>query len=695
MASAAGAGDDAPAALAMLRATLLACQVAPAETAPRLMIVGTYRDDDAPDLPARLNPPGEPALREVRTMKLGRLDAAAIGSLTASMLGAAGAQPSLVSFLQRETEGNALFLVEVVRALAEQAGRLSNVVDMTLPQHLFAGGVRQVVKRRLARVPEAHQDLLKFAAVAGRQLDLRVLGAQHAALTRQADHGRAEKSISGRIVRHTTLDPFLTACADAAVIEIFDGEWRFAHDKIREAVQEDLPPDALAALHRRIAETIEQVYSAEDARIDHLDVLLAHWTEAGSAERQVHYILLAARRLIDLSAQYNRALILLQRAEMLAQTHPYLEASLVTLLNLLGDTYRNQGSYPDAADHYARALALAEATGDRAGEAAALRGLGVVARWQGDTAAAVTYTEQAMALFRALNDLSGIARCLNTLGNIARSQGNFAQARDCFTWSLALRREAGDKRGIAASLFHLGNFAYYEGDHAAALDYFTQSLALREEIGDRQGIAASLRRLGSAADSQRDHTLARQYFAQALDIQREIDDRPGIAATLFSLGEVAYRQGDHDAARDYFTQSLRLRRDIGDRQGQITTLFHRAAAYTAHDAHDEAERDLIECLLLARELDAQSQMVEGLAVYAGLLLARGEARLAAQIAGLAEANPALTAYAREQWLRPLLDGLQAALPDAALDGAMREGAGRSMDDVLGALLARSGAAAAP
>lgn len=667
-----------------------------ASTPTRLMIVASYRDDERPDLPTRFGQDTGELPGDVRVMKLERLTTEAIHELTKGMLGEKGAQPDIISFLQRETEGNALFLIEVVRELAESVGRLANIAEMTLPQHIFAGGMLNVVKRRLARVPEDYHDLLQFAAVVGRELDIRLLSTQHEALNRRAslaispDSDSEASGIGVDVARNAqdaeaALDAFLTACANAAVLEVSDDHWRFAHDKIREAIQADLSSEAKAALHRRVALSIEHIYPTDDA--DRIDMLMLHWTAADDPERQLHYTVLSARRLIDLSAEYGSAIHQLKRALALTETHTELEPSQISIFNLLGDAYRNQGSYPQAADHYERALALAEKLDDRPGQANALRGRGVVARWQGDTAVAVDCSERAMALFRALDDVSGVARCLNTLGNIARAQGNFDRARACFTQSLDMRRQAGDKRGIAASLFHLGTFAYYQGDYAEAHDYYSQSLVLREEIKDQQGIAASLRSLGNAADSQKDHAAAHDHFKRALEIQRKIDDRPGVAASLFSLGSVAYRQGDHAAACDYFTQSLTMRRGIGDRQGLVTTLFHRAAAYTARCSFDEAQRDLVESLVTAQETDSPSQAVESVAVFGKLLLARGDTTLAAEVAGLAEAHPALTAFARDTWLEPLVADLAGVLPGAELDEAMRRGQALTLETVLPVLLA--------
>ena len=70
------------------------------------------------------------------------------------------------------------------------------------------------VQRRLERVPIDARPLLRLAAVAGRELDLDVL--------RALDTGE------------TSLERWLDTCSSAAVLDVQEDRWRFAHDKLRE-----------------------------------------------------------------------------------------------------------------------------------------------------------------------------------------------------------------------------------------------------------------------------------------------------------------------------------------------------------------------------------------------------------------------------------------------------------------------------
>ncbi|HRE48509.1 MAG TPA: protein kinase [Aggregatilineales bacterium] len=164
-------------------------------TAHPWLIVANFRDDEVPSLPAKLP--------EMTFMKVLRLDKQAITALSVSMLGTAGDAPPVIDLLERETEGNVFFIVEVVRALAERAGQLSDIANQTLPRQVFSGGIQTVVRRRLERVPVWAKTLLELAAVRGRIVDVPLM-----------------EWIVRQTLNMPTVSAWLMACTGASVMVI-------------------------------------------------------------------------------------------------------------------------------------------------------------------------------------------------------------------------------------------------------------------------------------------------------------------------------------------------------------------------------------------------------------------------------------------------------------------------------------------
>jgi predicted ATPase len=131
--------------------------------AARALVLATYRDlDTAPDDPAA------PLLADLAAratvVPLPALSEAEVARLVAGMLGGRP-EPALVADLRRRTGGNPFFVQQVTRLLAAQAGGPGG------PGHgVPAGiplGVREAIRRRLARLSPACAELVTAAAVAG------------------------------------------------------------------------------------------------------------------------------------------------------------------------------------------------------------------------------------------------------------------------------------------------------------------------------------------------------------------------------------------------------------------------------------------------------------------------------------------------------------------------------------------------
>ncbi|MCP4995003.1 MAG: tetratricopeptide repeat protein, partial [Gammaproteobacteria bacterium] len=478
------------------------------EQVPYLLIVGSYRDDERPTLANDL--PG------AQTLHLARLNEAEVAQLSRAMLGEAGQNPQMTGLLTSETEGNTFFIVEVMRALAEESGSLDAIGKMTLPTDVFTQGMQHILQRRIQQVPAAAQALLRLAAVVGRQLDEQLLALW-------ADTSQLEE--------------WLQTCADEAILSIRDQTWFFAHDKLRETILSDLQDAEHPRLHRQVAEAIEQVYP-DDASYD--EVLLEHWHQARDLDKEIHYLNPVAEHLIQITADYARAHILLERG---LQTLPATDVRSAALLNKLAASHTKQGHYAEAEAAAQTAHTLAQQVKDQLCIASSLNNLGVVAKIQGNYVQAQDYLQQGLSIYRDIGDQWGIGDNLNNLGTVARRQGDYAQAQEYYQQSLSIYRDVDHRLGIAMILNNLGNIAADQGDYGQTRNYHQQSLSIKRDIGHQWGIVNSLNTLGFVyLRIQRGLTQA--TFHEALTIAYSIQAIPLLLMAL--AGSIwLYLQGDN------------------------------------------------------------------------------------------------------------------------------------------------------
>ena len=289
-----------------------------------LLLVASYRDEERPHLPREL-----PA---AQLLRLSRLSQAAVAQLSTSMLGGAAKRAELVEWLQQQTEGNTYFMVEVVRALAQDAGTLAAIGQARLPTHILTGGMGAMLQRRLERVPADALHLLRRAAVAGRQLDLTLLRAMV-----------------------PDLEPLLRECAEAAILEVFAQQWRFSHDKLREHLLTTLGVVERQQLHHEVALGLERAYPDPATQAA---ARAYHYEQAGIIDKAAVCAVFAGQQAAR-RGSLSEAAALLTKAAALQQLTATPRLTQVQTRRLLVDTLFALGQMDACVEVIGEALTIA------------------------------------------------------------------------------------------------------------------------------------------------------------------------------------------------------------------------------------------------------------------------------------------------------------------------------------------------
>jgi DNA-binding CsgD family transcriptional regulator len=240
-------------------------------------------------------------------------------------------EEELLRAVQRRSEGNPLFIVELAR-LATSRG----VARRSLP-----AGVREVITRRFDRMPKATRQVLREASVLGRGFSVSLLA-------RLADTSPSEIALL-----------LEEAIAAGLLIRGEGHSLRFAHSLMQEVAYDELSQLERQHLHERAAGAIGEADELLDVRAHHLRQA-APLTSAGPA---LEATLQAARRAEAQLAyehaalQYGQALGLLDLLPDATVTRQAL------LLDLAGCQFRS-GAVRDAWASCRNAADLARAAGD-------------------------------------------------------------------------------------------------------------------------------------------------------------------------------------------------------------------------------------------------------------------------------------------------------------------------------------------
>ncbi|MEV4114124.1 BTAD domain-containing putative transcriptional regulator [Nonomuraea sp. NPDC049695] len=242
--------------------------------------------------------------------------------------------------------GNPFYLTELLR-LPERE------------RHLVPPGARDVIERRLTRLPEPTQELLRAAAVAGREVELDLL-------TALADRPVEEVM--------SQLEPALAA---GLLTETFNGaaDYRFSHALVRQALDAGLTRLGRARLHLRAAEHLETVPGADPA------ILAGHFAAAarlGGAPKAATYATRAAGQAARRHG-YQEAVQLWELA--LDHLPPGDSPGRCHVLTELGQARRTMGDAQGAYRDLSEAVAQAQRLGDRDALVAAVSVFGGLSVW--------------------------------------------------------------------------------------------------------------------------------------------------------------------------------------------------------------------------------------------------------------------------------------------------------------------------
>jgi predicted ATPase len=230
----------------------------------------------------------------------------------------------------------------------------------------------------------------------------------------------------------------------------------------------------------------------------------------------------------------------------------------------------------------------------------------------------------------------------------------------------------------------LAGTTYILGDFEAGTRYIEQALAEYESLGDPFGVAHMTFRLAVEANRHGDPGRARALCEETMAVD---PDGFNEAQVLTLLGNLAFEEGQADEAIDLLDRSAAVARQIGFAWWQ-TNALQTAAEYLLKSgrARDVGER-INESLVLARRIGDRQGKIYGLCLLALAKAEEGDAAEAGRLWGVIEEEETRGVVGQWELERDEYQSRLVELGGEAFDKARTSGRGRSIDDVIDAVLA--------
>ncbi|HEU5184841.1 MAG TPA: diguanylate cyclase [Gemmatimonadaceae bacterium] len=512
----------------------------------------------------------------------------------------------LLAFLYHHTEGNPLFVVQVLRTLLEEGAiwydrdhwEWHPVSELRLPV-----AVTDLISRRLSRLTPRAQAVLTTVAVIGREFDLDL------AIDAKAGTEEELLDVIDEGMRASVLQPAAARGGD---------RYAFAHVLMAEVLTESVNSRRLRRMHEQVAQAMERrtpeaiaeiathydrggvsakahqyaMHAAERARMvyahqecaDFLRIAERNATSGAElAEVRVRRAEVAesvgrydeAEEMCDLAIEWftgqgdiRRSLALRRSRERIrallgqpngrtlehclaldaeAETHGF-DDERVPLLTMISQTYGRLGDRAEAERVAVECVRIARELGDPPRLAESLNRLGITLA-QDEPERAIEHYQRALELFERAGDLVGQARCRNNIGIVYSGLGDWQRATHELNTAMTLARNAGTPEHVGTAGINLGVAHLKCGDFDLARELFGEALAIFAAQKSTERQLYALYNLAHLERERGEYTAARELYDAVLGIARAIGQSDVELGALAGEGLALLRLGLVDDAR--------------------------------------------------------------------------------------------------------------------------------------------------
>jgi predicted ATPase/DNA-binding winged helix-turn-helix (wHTH) protein len=410
----------------------------------RLLVIGTYR-------PTEVLLSGHPltaVMQELQAhgqceeLRLELLTAGAVAEYVAGRFAVEGQQvvpfQQLAGVVHRRTEGNALFMVNLVEHLVRQGRVVQEAGHWQVQENLadLAGSapesLRQLIERQLGRLSAEEQQVLEVASIAGATFAVAAVVAGSKREAEAVEEICEELAWQGHFLQEEGVEEW----PDGTL----SGRYQFRHALYQSVLYERVAVARQVRLHRQIGEQEEQAYGDRTREI--AVELAAHFERGRDYRRAVRYLQQAGENALRRSAPQEAILLLTKGLEVLKrlpETPDRLQQELTLQITLGAPLIATKGyAVPEVETAYARARALCQQVGETPQLVSVLGGLWVFYLVRGQLQTAQGLAEQALRLAQKGQDPALRVGAHYALGQTLFFLGEVASAWEHLEQGIAL-----------------------------------------------------------------------------------------------------------------------------------------------------------------------------------------------------------------------------------------------------------------
>jgi serine/threonine protein kinase/tetratricopeptide (TPR) repeat protein len=528
----------------------------------------------------------------------------AVAMLSAALAGARIPE-ELSARISEKTGGNPFFIEELCRTLVESGALVieNGEAHLTggIDKLLIPDTVQAVLKSRLDRLDPEAREVLRCAAVIGRQFGLELLS--QVVPSRQRINAAMETLRSAGLVHRSGLVP--------------EPIYRFKHALTLDVTYESLLERQKKERHAAVGEAIENLYP--DQIEEYSTQLAAHFAAAEDWDRAIRYGLMAAKRATALWR-------LPETAEMLLRVRQWIQSSdknvgeraklLVPLLLELERHLEKLGRRDEQ-------QSVIDELGDLLSTDVPTRNRGEVLVRQGDLYTlsarhnrALSAFKQALEIAEQLDDAELRCKALRSLGHVLWSQGRYSEAVPWLEQVIDFAREHGDARPLVTDLCNLGRAVRKQEQWDRAMAIGEEALELANESGNPIDQLYAYNYKGHLFRAMKQTDTAIQAFEEGARRAHEARIPAREAFCILGAAALYLETGRHDDALTAYRRSVKLARRANRADQLAQSLLLLADALVTCGKLDEAIAHFEEAVTVLRRIGTEEPLASALSQLA-------------------------------------------------------------------------------
>lgn len=511
----------------------------------KIMLIASYRPEDiqSPDGSHPLSVLISRMGREhvYTPLQISRLTFQDVKTMVLAILNVKSLPERFLNFLYNETEGNPLFVEEIIYGMIEEGlldtSKLSWELKIEPEEVKIPGTIKELMSRRITGLNQDEKKVLMYASVIGNYFDYDILK-QSTEMDEKLLLDVLDKLIQMRLVRESS--------------EKGIERYEFDHFQVRSVTYESLSRSRRRFIHSKIGELMENKYKGREE--EHAFALARHFVHGDVPTKALRYSIMAGERALRALAVHEAMEHFNNAAEILANTPPGPESDerAIYVHQTIARINFDMGGYAEAQKNYERVVNIATRSGDR--------------------------TQQALALTR--------------LGHIHIRLGRMDQALTTHNESLQLAQSVGADAVAVDALRGLGYRHWRLGEIDNAVERYGEAMVICDKLKDEHLKGILFTDIGNAYNTKGDLEKSKEYYKLSMETMKRVNDPFEYTRAMNNLGDVYLQEENWRLAVETFDEIYKASERTGDKNRLGWALFNGAEALVELGELERADENL-------------------------------------------------------------------------------------------------------